>query len=75
MSLDRQVRNGSNPAPEVQDRHSHIPAYAYLFNTKYKLQVACAHHLHVLAASEFPSAQRLLKPNSASAVSQLATPL
>ena len=31
MSLDRQVRNGNNPSPkEVQDRHSHILAYAYL---------------------------------------------
>jgi hypothetical protein len=76
MSLDRQVRNDSNPAPEeVQDRHSRIPPYACLLNTKCKVQVACAHrdHPHVLTASS--SAQRLVKSNNASAASQLATPL
>src|SRR6266852_1970685 len=60
------------PAPKVQDRHSHIPPHAHLLITKCNVQVACAHHPHVLAASS--PAQRLLKPNNASAPTQLATP-
>ena len=67
MSLDRQVRNGNNPAPkEVQDHHSQIPAYAYLLNTKCKVQVACTHRPRVLAASS--STHGLLKPNNTSAL-------
>jgi hypothetical protein len=52
MSLAKQVRNGSNPAPEeVQDHRSLIPAYARQLNTKCKVQVACAYYPHVLTAS------------------------
>ena len=60
------------PAPKVQDRHSHIPTHAHLLDTKCNVHVACAHYLHVLAASS--SAQRLLKRNNTSAATQLATP-
>src|SRR6266852_2245824 len=60
------------PAPKVQDHHSHIPTHAHLLNTKCNVQVACAHHPHVLAASS--SAQRLLKRNNACRYTQLATP-
>ena len=66
------VRNGT--AAKKWRTVFDIPIYlrihrnAYLLNTKFKVQVACAHHPHVLTAS-------LLKPNTACPLFNLATPL
>jgi hypothetical protein len=56
MSLDTQVRNGSNPVPEeVQDHHSLIPTYDCQLNTTstpVQSACGCAHHPHVLTATD-----------------------